>query len=317
MANPWQAQKSKNKTPLWFRSGRLLLPIMPLQVSPLLPTVKRPFPEQLEVPWRQPSCSLQRIPTHWRLAGDLRVSPHPPGASHLGLFWKSTKSSPSLEAWFQSQSNRLSWAQLYLVGTAEPTAPALACSLPKRLHSMSLEPVCAASSQHAQFPAVACYPAYNAPDPDILSCRSWAHRANASCYFFGLCPTGAMGQDPAARHSLVSCPATPGSGRVPQSPYSRQGFPAPCCICHRSLWNRSLSDHSPETTLPWVTLSGAFASDNRALRITGGLKPLNCDKVAIHVCIINHFFNLSNVILQYSETLNFWFSWALTHNHQN
>ena len=38
MDNPWLAQKSKNKTPFRFRSGRPFLPIKPLKVTPSMPT---------------------------------------------------------------------------------------------------------------------------------------------------------------------------------------------------------------------------------------------------------------------------------------
>lgn len=89
---------------------------------------------------------------------------------------------PSLEAWFQSQSNVLRWAQLYLVGTAQAPAPALAPSPPKRLGSKSLEPVRAARSQPAQFSPIAWQPVHNLPNLDVLPCRRLAHWEVAPWY---------------------------------------------------------------------------------------------------------------------------------------
>jgi len=55
MDNRWLAQKSKNKTPFRFRSGRLFLPITPFQVTPSLPTWALFLRREMESPAGIPS----------------------------------------------------------------------------------------------------------------------------------------------------------------------------------------------------------------------------------------------------------------------
>jgi len=86
-----------------------------------------------------------------------RLAPHTLGNSGKG------GSSPSPGVWFQNRCCAWRWTQPYLVGTAPPPAPAPAPFPPGRWCSTSLEPVGDAGDPHAQDPAFAYRPVYNAP----------------------------------------------------------------------------------------------------------------------------------------------------------
>ena len=138
MANPWLAQKSNNKAPLRFRSARPLLPITPLQVSPLLMSVAVPKQNfTISFPGPHPGtlrsldnpncCSVHRYKqqlepsSQWLVVTKRQPSRSPwktltqqqPGAPeyphacpvHLTLGnSRKGKSGPSPGVWFQTQS---------------------------------------------------------------------------------------------------------------------------------------------------------------------------------------------------------------------
>jgi len=95
--NPWLAQKSKNKTPLRFRSGKLFLPISPLQVTSPLPIWALKSPKiTMESPGDAP---FRTPPTDPKKAGYSELL--------LGVYCRCSEMTLSLTWEFQHQRAQL------------------------------------------------------------------------------------------------------------------------------------------------------------------------------------------------------------------